>query len=149
MTSRDVIVVTRQPSAALLRIEKIQVSTLVLDRKQPDRPRKGMPYRCVAGGCSRTSGNKVWDCLSAQDPRRRLRLPSKRFRTFEATWTGPSTSSQLCSLYLRVILTTAKRRIGENYFRKRFVSFRESGHRLWARYQYWRQVNFYSGAIAA
>ena len=67
-------------------------------RKQPYPSRRGMPYRWVAGGCSRTSDDGVSMHKFPTDASLVSKW-SKAIRVHHADWTGPSSSSRLCSLH--------------------------------------------------
>ena len=82
----------------LTAVVRVEGTTRVLVRKQPYQPRRGMPYHCVAGGCSRTSDDGVLMHKFPTD----ASLDSKWSKVICihcANWTGPSSSSRLCSLH--------------------------------------------------
>ena len=57
-----------------------------------------MPYRCVAGGCSRTLDDGVSKHKFPTDTSLASKW-SKAIRVHRTDWTGPSSSSKLCSLH--------------------------------------------------
>ena len=67
-------------------------------RKQPYPSRRGMPYCCVAGGCSRTSDDGVSMHKFPTDASLASKW-SKAIRVHRTNWAGPSSSSRLCSLH--------------------------------------------------